>query len=115
MSAHITIKITLQAFNSSLNTWNMSVLYTMAGKYEFPVLVSVELTEPYPAAILILTFLDLKNQTEMFPSFFLVPFVRLVQNESIAICLYFPRSNLLPFCFILFKILSLKKMIIFSI
>lgn len=93
----------------------MSVLYTMAGKYEFPVLVSVELAEPYPAAILTLTFLDLKNQTEMFPSFFLVPFVRLVQNDSIAICLYFPRSNLLPFCFILFKILSLKKMIIFSI
>lgn len=58
----------------------------MARKYEFPVLVSVELAESYPAAILILPFLDLENQTEMFPSFFLVPFVRLVQNESIAIC-----------------------------
>lgn len=78
----------LCSLNSGLYTWNMSVLYTMAGKCEFPVLVSVELAEPYPAAISILPFLDLKNQTEMLPSFFLVSFVRLVQNESIASCIF---------------------------
>lgn len=86
----------------------------MVRKYEFSIWGSMELAESYLATMLIWLFLDLPSQTQVFPSFFSVPFVRLIQNGSIAISLYFLRTNLLPFFFVLVKVLSLKKMVIFS-
>lgn len=115
MSAHISIKITLQSLILALIRETRAFCTTVVRSCEFCILGSVELGEPYLAAIMILPFLALKNQTEVFPSLFLVPFVKLVPNGNIAISLYFPSTNLLPFFFILVKVLSLKKMIMFSI
>ena len=69
MSAHISIKITLQSLILALIHETRAFCTTVVRNYEFCILGSMELGEPYLAAIMILPFLDLKNQRCFLPCF----------------------------------------------